>query len=266
MSGASTGVSLLLSAKTLAVQPLPRIFRLPSPVTRLLLLLLLCAAPALSQTAGDLRNNARQIAARVKASQTAGSFDEAAQKRAIEDKAANSGAESREKESLLGAYEAISDPLDQVYEQSAGDLDRKAKKIMEDDGDLEALYETPAYKQGQVVGLQALYYLNWLRYYGARLHDGAQRKALLEKAQKGFGELTPGEKRGGEPSGGHRFGISPRACWAAACARSSSATSIPPPPTSKPLLLIRRSTRSAAPKPAWLCSTGTFATVTYRVR
>ncbi|MBI3782028.1 MAG: tetratricopeptide repeat protein [Deltaproteobacteria bacterium] len=164
---------------------------------------------ALAQTAGDIRNGARQIAARIQSSQAAGSFDEAAQKRGIEelghlglqfielcDKAANSGAESRERESLLGAYEAVSDPLEDIYEKSAGDLERKAKKIMEDDGDLEALYETPAYKQGQIVGLQALYYLNWLRYYGARLHDGTARKALLEKAEKGFGELTTGEKRG----------------------------------------------------------------------
>ncbi|HVM96344.1 MAG TPA: tetratricopeptide repeat protein, partial [Candidatus Acidoferrales bacterium] len=176
-----------------------------------LVVVALCAAGSTSfaQTAGDIRNNAHQIAARIKASAAAGSFDEAAQKRAIEDlghlglqfielcdKAANSGADAREHDSLLGAYEAVSQPLEDVYEQSAGDLDRKAKKIMEEDGDLEALYETPAYKQGQVVGLQALYYLNWIRYYGARLHDGAQRKALLEKAQKGFGELTTGEKRG----------------------------------------------------------------------
>lgn len=170
---------------------------------------LLRALPAQAQSAGDIRANARQIAADIKAKQAAGGFDAAAQKRAIGDlgrlslqfielcdKAANVGAESRERDSLLGVYQAVNDPLEGIYEQSAGELERKAKKIMEEDGDLEALYETPEYKQGQVIGLQTLYYLNWLRYDGARLHDGATRKTLLEKAQKGFGELSSADKRG----------------------------------------------------------------------
>ena len=42
---------------------------------------------------------------------------------------------------------------------------------------------------------QALYFLNWLHYYGARLYDGAQRKELLEKAQRGFSEFAVGDRR-----------------------------------------------------------------------
>ena len=66
---------------------------------------------------------------------------------------------------------------------------------MEQDGDLDALYETPAFKEAQVVASQALYFLNWLHYYGARLYDGAQRKELLEKAQRGFSEFAVGDRR-----------------------------------------------------------------------
>ena len=161
----------------------------------------------MAQTAADLRAGARQVAGEITAKKSAGGFDATAQQRAIEalgrlslgfielcDKAANVGAEGREREALLSAYQAISTPLDEIYDQSGGNLERMAKKIMDDDGDLEALYEAPTYKQAQIIGAQALYYLNWLHYYGARLHEGAQRKALLEQAQRGFSEFAVGEK------------------------------------------------------------------------
>jgi TolA-binding protein len=69
-----------------------------------------------------------------------------------------------------------------------------AKQVMDEDGDLEALYETPAFKDAQLVASHALYFLNWLHYNGARLHDGAQRRELIEKAQRGFSEFAVGER------------------------------------------------------------------------
>jgi pentatricopeptide repeat protein len=169
---------------------------------------LLLGNAALAQSAAQIRSSAAQIAAQIDAKKASGSLDMAAQSRAIEDlgkltlqfielseQTASRGSEKADRDSLLGVYQAIAAPLDGLYDQSAGALDRMARKIMDEDGDLEALYESPEYRQGQTVGAQALYYLNWLRYYGARLFDGAKRKEMLEQAQRGFSEFTGGEKR-----------------------------------------------------------------------
>lgn len=163
---------------------------------------------ALAQSAAQIRSSAAQMAAQIDAKKAAGSLDGAAQSRAIEDlgklalqfielseQTASRGSEKADREGLLGAYQAVATPLEALYDQSAGALDRMARKIMDEDGDLEALYESPEYRQGQTVGVQALYYLNWLRYYGARLFEGAVRKDMLEQAQRGFSEFTGGDKR-----------------------------------------------------------------------
>jgi tetratricopeptide (TPR) repeat protein len=70
-----------------------------------------------------------------------------------------------------------------------------SREIMDQDGDLEALYETAEFRNSQAVAAQALYYLNWLNYYGARLHEGARRKELLEAAEKGFSEFAVGDQK-----------------------------------------------------------------------
>ena len=162
---------------------------------------------ALAESASDLRASGRQIAGEIASQKSAGRFDTAAQQRAIDrlgklalayidlaDRVANAGGEGRDREALLGAYQAISDPLDEIYNQNSGALDRMAKKIMDEDGDLEALYETQPFKEAQVTASQSLYFLNWLHYYGAHLYDGARRKELLEKAQRGFSEFAVGDR------------------------------------------------------------------------
>lgn len=113
---------------------------------------------------------------------------------AIMDRSLQSGSDSRERPALLEAYRAVSQPLEAVYEKTGGQLERMVRKIIEEDGDLEALYESPEYRQGQALGAQALYYLNWVRFYGARLFEGSQRRALLEKAASGFSSFLGGEK------------------------------------------------------------------------
>ncbi len=114
---------------------------------------------------------------------------------ALADRAAQAGSESKERATLLEAYRTVSQPLEAVYEQTGGQLERLVQKVIAEDGDLEALYESPEYRQGQALGAEALYYLNWVRFYGARLHEGAQRKALLEKAASGFGSFLGGEQK-----------------------------------------------------------------------
>jgi TolA-binding protein len=163
---------------------------------------------AVAQSAPELRNAGRQIARDIAVQKASGTFDAAAQQHAVDrlgkltlvfidlsDRAANVGSEARQREALLGAYQAVSGPLEDIYEQQSTRLDRMAKQVMDEDGDLEALYDTQPFKEAQTVASQSLYFLNWLHYYGARLYEGARRKELLEQAQRGFSEFAVGDRR-----------------------------------------------------------------------
>lgn len=174
----------------------------------LLLLPFLCPQTAGAQSLNEVRAQAHQIAGEIAAQRSAGSFNVAAQQRAVDrlgklalmyielsDHAAYAGGETREREALSSAYDAVTNPLDDIYDRNSANLERMVKQVMDEDGDLEALYETQPFKEGQVVASQSLYFLNWLHYYGARLHEGAKRKELLEKAQRGFSEFAVGDRR-----------------------------------------------------------------------
>ena len=63
---------------------------------------------------------------------------------------------------------------------------------MDQDGDLDALYETAEFKQSQAVAAQSLYYLNWLRYYGGR---GLRRRAPQGAADGGGARLLGVRRR-----------------------------------------------------------------------
>ena len=112
------------------------------------------------------------------------------------DNAARAGTEAARRDELRGAFEAISGPLDSIYNARASKLEALSKGVMDQDGDLDALYETQEFKQSQAVAAAALYYRNWLDYYGARLYDGAKQKELLNAASKGFGEFAIGDQPG----------------------------------------------------------------------
>ena len=87
-------------------------------------------------------------------------------------------------------YEAIAGPLERSYEVHRQALDRMNQSVIDADGDMDAMAESPAYKEHQSLAAQALYYLNWLRYRGALFYGGAKRKELLDKAAAGFGEFA----------------------------------------------------------------------------
>jgi len=91
-------------------------------------------------------------------------------------------------------YETLSDPLEGIYNESLSRLERMSKAIMDQDGDLEALYETKEWKDTQLIASQSLYFLNWLHYVGSFVSDGKDRKKLLEEAAKGFSEFAVGEQ------------------------------------------------------------------------
>lgn len=87
-------------------------------------------------------------------------------------------------------YEAIAGPLERSYEAHRRALDRMNQSVIDADGDMDAMAESPTYKDHQALAAQALYYLNWLRYRGALLYGTAKRRELLDKAASGFGEFA----------------------------------------------------------------------------
>jgi TolA-binding protein len=87
-------------------------------------------------------------------------------------------------------YEAIAGPLERSHAAHRAALDRLSQRVVDEDGDMDALFESAVWRQHQALATQSLYYLNWLRYQGARLYEGAKRKALLEEAATGFGEFA----------------------------------------------------------------------------
>lgn len=71
------------------------------------------------------------------------------------------------------------------------DLDRMREDVIDRDGDLEALYDSPRFREPEVASLVLAYHLAWIRYQGAQLtNDASRRKALLRQAVEGFSEFT----------------------------------------------------------------------------
>jgi tetratricopeptide (TPR) repeat protein len=164
-------------------------------------LIALCGArTAAALSAGEIRAQARQVGG--------ASGDAAAEQRRVEqlgplvlafidlcDDAARAGTEAARREELRGTFDAIYGPLNSIYASRSGKLESMSRAIMDQDGDLEALYESRDFRDSQAVAAAALYHLNWLDYYGGRLHDGARKKELLEAAEKGFSEFASGDQK-----------------------------------------------------------------------
>ncbi len=155
----------------------------------------------------ELRAQAQQIAAERARLASGGAAGAAAEQALIErlgplvlafidesDRAARAGTEEQARDALRPAFESVREPLEAIYAGRSGLLERQARAVMDADGDLEALYETPEWQQSQAIAARALYYLNWLNFYGARLYEGQRRRALLEAAERGFSEFAVGER------------------------------------------------------------------------
>jgi tetratricopeptide (TPR) repeat protein len=70
-------------------------------------------------------------------------------------------------------------------------LDKMRDDVTERDGDLEALYRSPQWREPEIASLVATYHLAWVRYQGAQLTgDAARKKALLKQAVDGFSQFT----------------------------------------------------------------------------
>ena len=164
------------------------------------LLVVLGGSSAHALSAAEIRAQARQIGG-------AGGEAAAEQRRVeqlgplvlgfieLSDEASRSGSEAQRREELRGVFEALYGPLNGIYETSSPHIESLAHAVMYQDGDLEALYETKDFRESQAIAAQALYYLNWLDYYGARVSDGARKKDLLAAAEKGFSQFTSGDQK-----------------------------------------------------------------------
>jgi len=64
-------------------------------------------------------------------------------------------------------------------------------EVIRIDGDLEAVQDSPAWQQRELLAMRLLYRLNWLRYESAMRYETtpAVRKRLLQQAQTGFSEF-----------------------------------------------------------------------------
>lgn len=104
-------------------------------------------------------------------------------------------ADPAQKPLVRNLYDILSDPLEAIYERNFSHINGMQKAVMDQDGDLDALYETKEWREAQTSASQSLYFLNWLHYVGASLFDGEKKKKLLEEAADGFSEFVAGEQK-----------------------------------------------------------------------
>ncbi len=181
--------------------------RLVSCCFLLLSLLAGLHAPRPSEAASiaDLASQARQAQGRVREIKSRGwSVDE--QEQAVQllgpialnflatPDLAQAVADPTQRPLVRDLYDTLSSPLEEIYHGGVSRLESLSKAVMDQDGDLEALYESRQWKDAQLVASQSLYFLNWLHYVGSSLFDGDKKKKLLEEAAKGFSEFAVGEQ------------------------------------------------------------------------
>ncbi|MBI3304541.1 MAG: hypothetical protein HYZ72_20960 [Deltaproteobacteria bacterium] len=177
------------------------------PLYALLVLFVGFSAPQLSEAASiaDLLAQARQAQGRVREIKSRGwGMDERQQ--AIQalgpivlsfvgaSDLAQSVANPAQRPLVRDLYEALSEPLEDIYNGSLSRLNSLSKAVMDQDGDLEALYETREWKDAQLLASQSLYFLNWLHYVGSFVFEETKKKKLLDEASKGFSEFAVGEQ------------------------------------------------------------------------
>ncbi|HWP66596.1 MAG TPA: tetratricopeptide repeat protein [Candidatus Limnocylindria bacterium] len=89
------------------------------------------------------------------------------------------------------AFPALERDLARAIETRQERMDAQREAVVERDGDLEALYESPSWRDDEVAVLVLGYHLAWVRYQGAQLtEDAARKKALLRQAADGFEQYS----------------------------------------------------------------------------
>ena len=91
-------------------------------------------------------------------------------------------------------YETLHSPLNDIYTGSFTRVDHMTQQVIAQDGDLEAVQDSQAYRAEQGVAARALYFLNWLKYIGSFTFEDQKKNALLTEAMNGFGEFAVGDQ------------------------------------------------------------------------
>jgi biopolymer transport protein ExbD/tetratricopeptide (TPR) repeat protein len=93
------------------------------------------------------------------------------------------------------AFPSLEQDLARSIDTLQDKMDEQREAIIDRDGDLEALYASPSWREDEVATLVLGYHLAWVRYQGAQLTDDATRKKkLLREAADGFEQYTAAEQ------------------------------------------------------------------------
>jgi len=93
------------------------------------------------------------------------------------------------------AFPALEQDLARTIDTLQDKMDEQREAIIDRDGDLEALYASPSWREDEVATLVLGYHLAWVRYQGAQLtDDAAKMKKLLRGAADGFEQYTAAEQ------------------------------------------------------------------------
>lgn len=81
--------------------------------------------------------------------------------------------------------------LESVRHRYTDVLEKMQAEVIRVDGDLEAVQDSAAWRQREVLAMRVLYRLNWVRYETAMRYETSTgaRKRLLERARSGFAEF-----------------------------------------------------------------------------
>ena len=86
---------------------------------------------------------------------------------------------------------ALTDLLASVRKRYTDVLEEMQAEVIRIDGDLEAVQDSAAWREREILAMRILYRLNWIRYERAMRYEtsSATRKRLLQQAATGFGEF-----------------------------------------------------------------------------
>jgi tetratricopeptide (TPR) repeat protein len=98
--------------------------------------------------------------------------------------------ERGDRERAAQAFPGLAADLAAFHANLRARLDQMRDDVMEREGDIEALYKSPRWREPEIQSLVATYHLAWVRYQGAQLtRDAAQKKKLLQQAAEGFSQF-----------------------------------------------------------------------------
>jgi TolA-binding protein len=99
--------------------------------------------------------------------------------------------ERGQKERAAAEFPGLEHDLSSTLDALDDRLEKLRDDVVDRDGDLEALYASPEWRDPEVQSLVLSYHLAWVRYQGAQLvTDAARKKKLLQEAVDGFSKFT----------------------------------------------------------------------------